>query len=44
MVNVKIKWDNVFVVNITYRKVESLCCIPESNGTLGVNYTQIKTF
>ena len=28
--------------NIKYRLVESLCCIPETNVTLYVNYTSIK--
>ena len=26
--------------SITYKLVESLCCTPETNVTLGVNYTQ----
>lgn len=28
---------------ITIRVVEPLCCIPETNITSSVNYTQIKT-
>ena len=28
--------------SITHRVVESLCCIPETNVTLYVNYTQVK--
>ena len=28
--------------SITYRVVESLCCTPEANLTLCVNYTSIK--
>lgn len=28
--------------SIIYRVVESLCCTPETNETLCVNYTQIK--
>jgi len=28
--------------NITYRLIESLCCIPETNVTLCVDYTSIK--
>ena len=27
--------------SITYKLVESLCCTPETNVTLCVNYTQI---
>lgn len=38
--------DNSYIYgehSITYRKVGSLCCAPETNVTLYISYAEIKT-
>ena len=38
----ELKNEILKMASITYREMESLCCTPENNVTLYVNYTQKK--